>query len=293
MLYNYNNTNETMCLCKCVCGTEVIRKAYSLKKYSSSFTSCGCKRKELARYYQGKEINGKTYGRLTVIETLWNENPTKVRCICSCGSIRLYDKKSVQTGHTKSCGCYNIDRLKIMNEVDYTNYVSDYGIKILRKYKKNKKSQWLWECECGYCKTHFFEIPARIKNNHIKSCGCLKTSSREDMIENFLKDNNINYKKEYSFKELKNKYVLRFDFAIFSSINELICLVEYDGEQHFRPVNFGGISNELAEFNFKTTAYNDSLKNEFCKLNKIKLLRLPYYLSEEKIKEMITNIIYP
>lgn len=113
------------------------------------------------------------------------------------------------------------------------------------------------------------------------------------MIENFLKDNNINYKKEYSFKELKNKYVLRFDFALFSALNELICLVEYDGEQHFRPVNFGGISNELAEFNFKTTTYNDSLKNEFCKLNNIKLLRLPYYLGEEKIKEMITNIIYP
>lgn len=51
------------------------------------------------------------------------------------------------------------------------------------------------------------------------------------MINNLLIENNINYKKEYSFIDLKGIKggPLRFDFAIFDDNNNLIELIEFDG----------------------------------------------------------------
>lgn len=66
------------------------------------------------------------------------------------------------------------------------------------------------------------------------SCGCLKQSQGEYIIENILKKNNISYKKEYVFSDLlspKNGY-LRFDFAILDDNNMVKKLIEYDGETH-------------------------------------------------------------
>jgi len=56
---------------------------------------------------------------------------------------------------------------------------------------------------------------------------------------------NIEFKREYSFEELKgfNNGKLRFDFAIFNK-NILQGLIEFQGEQHFYPVKtFGGITS--------------------------------------------------
>ena len=44
-------------------------------------------------------------------------------------------------------------------------------------------------------------------------------------------------------------------------IPELKLAIEYDGEQHFRPVRFGGISYKRAKDKFKNVKYLDKLKN--------------------------------
>lgn len=58
--------------------------------------------------------------------------------------------------------------------------------------------------------------------------------------------------------------------------------VEYDGEQHFKPVSsFGG------EEAFKTQKIRDKLKNQYCKKNGIKLIRIPYTMKMEDIEPYI------
>ena len=77
---------------------------------------------------------------------------------------------------------------------------------------------------------------------------------------------------------------LRFDFAIF--ISNQILLLEYDGQQHFFPVvTFGGLETFLGNYR------RDSIKNVYCLKNGIRLLRLPYYLSDEEIKDKINKYI--
>lgn len=76
-----------------------------------------------------------------------------------------------------------------------------------------------------------------LKKGDTLSCGCLRSSFGEEKIEKILKENNLFYKKEYSFFDLlsdKNNK-LKFDFVIFSdnTYKEILYIIEYDGEQHY------------------------------------------------------------
>ena len=62
-----------------------------------------------------------------------------------------------------------------------------------------------------------------------------------------------------------------------------IC-IEYDGEQHFRPIEFfGGIES------FKNLILKDELKNLYCQENNLSLLRISY--KENINKKLGENII--
>ena len=287
MLYNYNNTNKTKCLCNCDCGAKnIIRTPYGLQH--AKYSSCGCGKKEYIINSCGKDIIDQKFGRLLVTDIFWNTNPPTVSCLCDCGSNVILPKRDVQSGHTKSCGCLKIEKISHLKDIDHTNNISDYGIKILNKAGKNDKGQTLWECEC-FCGNHFIDLPARILNGHVRSCGCLIRSSRERLIENILLQYNVTFETQYSFPNCRSdkNYLLRFDFAIFKN-NSLNFLLEYDGQQHFYPVKwFGG------EDNFKETVRRDEIKNNYCINNNIVLIRLNYRMNENEIRDRIVNMIYP
>lgn len=114
---------------------------------------------------------------------------------------------------------------------------------------------------------------------------CSPVSKGNEKIEKYLIGNNVKYKKEFSFSDCKYKYALRFDFAIFNK-NGLICLIEFDGLQHFQPVkSWGGI--KALEENKK----RDQIKNDYCIKNNIPLLRIPYY-EESNINKLLEGFIY-
>lgn len=116
-----------------------------------------------------------------------------------------------------------------------------------------------------------------------KSCGCVN-SWGEKVIAKILTENNIQFKKQYTFKDLKNKGFLRFDFAIFNKLGELLFLIEFDGRQHY----FGPDAKWKETDAFEEIKYRDNLKNEYCRNNHIKLKRIPY----TKIKDIkIDNLL--
>lgn len=98
-------------------------------------------------------------------------------------------------------------------------------------------------------------------------------SKGEILIEDFLKNNNIEYIKQYKFEDLKaenGKHYLKFDFAIIKD-DKLIQLIEFDGKQHEKPIDFyGGIKA------FEVLKSNDRKKDEYCLSKGIKLHRIPY-----------------
>ena len=84
----------------------------------------------------------------------------------------------------------------------------------------NRRHYWICECDCG---NEVIVWGTHLRNGHTKSCGCIK-SFGEDKISQILLENQINFKKQYTFNDLIDKNKLRFDFAIFQD-NKLKCLI--------------------------------------------------------------------
>ena len=51
------------------------------------------------------ELEGRKFGRLTVIKKVESANPSRWECTCECGKTTTVFQGNLTMGHTKSCGC--------------------------------------------------------------------------------------------------------------------------------------------------------------------------------------------
>lgn len=162
-------------------------------------------------------------------------------------------------------------------------YQDEYSI--LGEYVNAKTKILIKHNLCGY--VWKVSPSSLLKHRRCPNCG---KSYGEKHIENFLIHNKINYKTQVTFEDCKDVDYLKFDFAIYSDSCELLCLLEYDGEGHYQPVQFGGISLDEANDNFKSQIRKDNIKNEFCNKNNITLFRISY--KDEKDLYVVLNNIF-
>ncbi|MDM0587719.1 hypothetical protein QTH25_13160 [Clostridium perfringens] len=142
-------------------------------------------------------------------------------------------------------------------------YCKEKGYKILSSYISGKE-KILVDFNCGH--DPHWTSPSRLKQN--QGCPVCNASKGEKEIREYLKKNNIEFKREYRFEDCKYKQLLPFDFYI-SNYN--LC-IEFDGRQHFESFEFYGGEQE-----FKLTQIRDEIKNNYCKDNGVKLIRIPYW----------------
>ena len=111
----------------------------------------------------------------------------------------------------------------------------------------------------------------------------------EVKIKKVLNEMKIEYQYDtrYEVKNEKNNY-LRWDFIITNCEEPLF--IEYDGQQHFKPATFGGISKEKAECAFETTKKHDKIEDDYCNDNGYLLLRIPY-TEYEHIEKLVVEFI--
>ena len=272
--------NRTMWTCQCDCGNNIDVSSDYLKR--SKCPSCGCETTRMK--IEKNRINniGEKHGMLKIIDIIWDDGKAKAICECDCGNNYIGNKADIICGHTQSCGCLQSKRASESNTKDWVGVISDYGVEFICKDHMNEKGQWMWKCKCGVCGNYFIALPAKINNGHITSCGCRIQSFGEGYISSLLKELNVNFEQQYIFKDCKYKYVLKFDFAILYN-KDVIGVIEYDGKQHFEPIDFfGGVDG------FRKTQIRDEIKNNYCKEHNVQILRIPYTMAIEEIK----NVIY-
>jgi hypothetical protein len=125
---------------------------------------------------------------------------------------------------------------------------------------------------------------------HIKVCtGKINCSSGELAVMNVLKALNITYLYDSSYGNVRHKGLLKWDFVIETSGEPLF--IEYDGECHTLPIRYGGISQEKAESNLKSSKIRDKIKDDYCDNNGLLLLRIPYY-EKENIISLVSDFVY-
>ena len=111
---------------------------------------------------------------------------------------------------------------------------------------------------------------------------CRKISKAEKQIAEALDKMHIHYIREYTFDDLIGLKggLLRFDFGILND-NNLVCLIEYDGEFHYKQCYEKHDVDKQQKY--------DNLKNEYCIKNNIPLIRIPYW-EKDNISEILTDI---
>src|SRR5690606_10483275 len=117
------------------------------------------------------------------------------------------------------------------------------------------------------CKKHdlFIQKPG----NHLKGRGCLKCRHKnEALIGDILNKFNISY----VFQQYIKTDVLNFKFDYW--LPEYNLVIEYNGEQHYKPVRFGNMSEEEAVINFNKQQIRDDFLRQWCKTNDIILLEI-------------------
>lgn len=124
-------------------------------------------------------------------------------------------------------------------------------INILGIYKNERTHI---DVECDICKNIWSPTPSNLLK--YRGCPICQSSNGERRVFKYLKDNNITFIPECAFDDCKDIKALPFDFYL-PDYN--IC-VEYDGEQHFRPVKFGGCSDDDAYRTHCSTVKHDKIK---------------------------------
>ncbi len=115
-------------------------------------------------------------------------------------------------------------------------------------------------------------------------------SKGEKMISKWLKKHKLHFKSEYSFPNLKAIKRLRYDFAILDDNDNVLALIEFQGDQHFHPVpRWGGLHGHLS------TAKHDQIKALYARRNNIPL----FYITESEqnkiypMLEQLINYLFP
>lgn len=198
---------------------------------------------------------------------------------CSfCGKLFSTRISRIVDGSTRSCGCQIathhkgdllgpnkillVDRTESINKVSYGNF------------------------QCPLCGKIFNTSINSIVTGATVSCGCLKISAGEQKIKDILDSKKILYKQQYSFSNCRNdktNSLLYFDFYL---PNHNTC-IEYDGEQHFINKKSGWNTKE----HLIKTQHRDNIKNQYCKNNGIKLIRIPYWDYDKLNEEYIESVL--
>ena len=123
-----------------------------------------------------ESLVGKKFNRLTVLEKTDKRMGSNVIyiCRCDCGKITEVASNNLLRGHTKSCGCLVLQRVKERNSKKEFYEGQRFGkLTIICKTEKRDGDNIVYKCKCD--RGNITEVnSSKLKTGHTKSCGCYK-----------------------------------------------------------------------------------------------------------------------
>ena len=248
--------------------------------------SCGCKTSEFIWENRRTNLCGLKFGRLMVIEMLFNyqNGQTCCKCMCECGNETIVYMSNLLNHRTLSCGC--LERESRYTRKHYKDIIGDkFGMLTVIEKTEDKapNGSVIWKCLCD-CGNIIHASYSELICYRKTSCGCSNYSNMENFIATILSDYNINYIPQARFSDCRDILPLPFDFYLY----DYNILIEYDGEQHIRPIDFFGGEDEFAKI-----VLHDNIKNTYCEQHHITLVRFPHTFTKKQIKEKLIHIWNP
>ena len=152
---------------------------------------------------------------------------------------------------------------------DYLSLANERGFLFVGNTPQNIYGKAEWACDKGH---HWQASYANIKHNGsgCPHCSILEKQSKgERYVAQILDTLNILYSRQKGFDGCKDKKALRYDFYFSFSGHQF--LVEYNGEQHYKPIERWGGAKGL-----KDVQRRDRIKADFSQANSLHLITIPY-----------------
>lgn len=279
----------------CDCGNDYCVSIQWIRKEIKKglIPDCGCG----ARQAQDDKYIGKTYNYLTVVErddaykqagNFSNKN-TYYKCRCKCGNYKTVRINALVHGEVKSCGCLKAaqDKVNLIPNQIHDLTGQRFGkLVALSWFKKEGDSDIWWHCQCD-CGNIYDVRGYSLVNGDTMSCGCLSQSHGEFLIEQLLKENNISYIYDEDYFQdliLPSGGIGRYDFILLDENKQPYRLIEYDGRQHYIPIDFFGGQEALDKLK-----KNDEVKNQYAKQHSLPLVRIPYTIDNITLDTLLND----
>jgi len=251
-------------VCKCDCGNTKSIYGYSLV--------CGGKNISCGKCYK-YEMIGKKFNKLEITKYSHRDECSYFFCKCDCGNTVVKPGSSVKSGHTKSCGeCYKMahagEKYGCLEVIEFS-------------HTKNNKTHFTCKCDCG---SKTIVSKSNLKGGNTLSCGCIKVVKQmrlAKIVSNMLNEDYMTIRPNW-LKNPKTGHNLEIDIYFPKSK----IAIEYNGIQHYIPVNFSGrlTEKEMLE-QLKNTQRRDRVKKRLVKLNSDKVKHFIIFSYRNRIEE--------
>lgn len=133
-----------------------------------------------------KNLRGRCFGRLTVIECAGQNQKGKYLwdCRCECGGKKVVIGSSLTSGNTTSCGCYHSE---MTTQAQLRRHTGHRDHMLGRKFGRltiesvysfggiRFNTLYFCNCECGNI---FIASGTKVTCGDVQSCGCLKAENK-------------------------------------------------------------------------------------------------------------------
>lgn len=258
-----------------VCGNTFMKRPHDIISKNSGCPFCNGTKPAKYNEIWVKENTPEPYKYISGYKTM------SQKCLfhCDkCGTDFFQEPKKLINQHIYGCNCCPTKKKTHQEFLEEIGKESLQEYKILDEYTTIDKKIHFEHIPCG---TIFELSPYQfLYKHHKKYCPICyyKKSKGEINIAQFLNAHQIDYQKEFIFPDLPNR---KFDFFL----PEYNICIEYDGEQHFMPIDYFGGQKTLEEIQKR-----DKEKNHYCIEKNILLIRIPYSYFDE-ISEILFQIL--
>jgi len=191
--------------------------------------------------------------------SVYTKSHKKVKIICKKHGIFEQTPHDHLSGNgCKKCIKTDINDFIKRSSIEHNNKYDYSSIKDIKNQKTKINI---------ICPSHGIFSQSVVSHIHGSGCPKCKESKGERIIRNYIEKIKICYETQKTFNGCKHKRKLKFDFYL----PEYNMCIEYDGKQHFELRTYWG-----GEEGLKDRQHKDNIKNNFCKDNNIKLVRIKY-----------------
>ncbi len=256
--------NGVICI-KFICNNhkDLGEQVMSVKNMERDIKGCKfCSSKELPEWYVIKKAN-EINPYMQLLEPYQNLTH---RTKCLCTKHNVVANKTMQE-ILKGQGCYfcGIEKLSFLHTLtidEYRDrvYLVNKNVEVLEYIGMASKAKF----RCKLCGHEWYAHAGVMAEDGTQCPKCCRYYKGEKIIKNILDKWGYIYEEQKRFPDCIDKRCLPFDIYL----PDYNTIIEYDGEQHFRPV--WGIKS------FTMTVKHDEIKNNYCEVNNISLIRITY-----------------